>query len=161
MTSPPATPACPEPLRSCLLRAAYAGASDLHIVANHPPVLRLHGELQALDTPPLDQDTVAGLLTPLCPLHAMDRFRADLNSDFAFELAAEPEARRFRANYFLTGRQMGACFRVIPAQIPDFQWAGFPADLAHRLAHYRNGLVLFCGVAGSGKTTSLDRKSVV
>jgi twitching motility protein PilT len=85
----------------------------------------------------------------------MDRFRADLNSDFAFELAAEPEARRFRANYFLTGRQMGACFRVIPAQIPDFQWAGFPADLAHRLAHYRNGLVLFCGVAGSGKTTSL------
>jgi twitching motility protein PilT len=50
---------------------------------------------------------------------------------------------------------MGACFRVIPAQIPDFQWAGFPADLAHRLAHYRNGLVLFCGVAGSGKTTSL------
>ena len=47
------------------------------------------------------------------------------------------------------------CFRVIPADIPDFQWAGFPEHLAQRLAHYRNGLVLFCGVAGSGKTTSL------
>ncbi len=50
---------------------------------------------------------------------------------------------------------MGACFRVIPTQIPDFSWAGLPEDLANRLAHYRNGLVLFCGVAGSGKTTSL------
>ena len=50
---------------------------------------------------------------------------------------------------------MGACFRVIPSAIPDFQWAGFPEDLAQQLSHYRNGLVLICGVVGSGKTTSL------
>jgi twitching motility protein PilT len=55
----------------------------------------------------------------------------------------------------MSGQQMGACFRVIPSAIPDFHWAGFPEELAQRLSHYRNGLVLICGVVGSGKTTSL------
>ena len=50
---------------------------------------------------------------------------------------------------------MAACFRVIPNHIPDFQWAGFPEELAQRLAHFRDGLVLVCGVTGSGKTTTL------
>jgi twitching motility protein PilT len=63
--------------------------------------------------------------------------------------------QRFRANYFMSGEHMGACFRVIPAAIPDFHWAGFPDDLARQLSHYRNGLVLICGVVGSGKTTTL------
>jgi twitching motility protein PilT len=71
------------------------------------------------------------------------------------ELAIGGRAERFRVNYFLSGEQMGACFRLIPAVIPDFQWAGFPEDLARQLAHYRNGLVLICGVVGSGKSTSL------
>ncbi|NLF68296.1 MAG: PilT/PilU family type 4a pilus ATPase [Candidatus Anammoximicrobium sp.] len=146
---------CPDPLRSWLVRAAEAGASDLHVVVHHPPVLRLHGELQELDEPPLDRETVHGLLTPLCPQYALARFQADKNVDFAFEVTQEDRNRRFRANYFLSDQQIGACFRVIPSAIPDFQWAGFPESLAQRLVHFRNGLVLFCGVAGSGKTTSL------
>jgi twitching motility protein PilT len=118
-------------------------------------MLRLHGDLVELSEQPLDSDTVRGLLTPLCPEHAMDRFRADKNVDFAFALTGDEQGQRFRANYFLCNQQLGACFRVIPSRIPAFQWAGFPEDLAQRLAHYRNGLVLLCGVAGSGKTTSL------
>jgi twitching motility protein PilT len=125
------------------------------LVAHHPPVLRLHGDLQALDAPPLDSSVLEGLLQALCPAHAMARFQGERNVDFAFELPGETQPRRFRANYFLCNQQMGACFRVIPSRIPDFRWAGFPESLAQRLAHYRNGLVLFCGVAGSGKTTSL------
>jgi twitching motility protein PilT len=127
----------------------------LHVLAGHAPIVRLHGRLTELASQPLDGETVGSLLTSLCPTHAIDRFREDKNVDFAFELAADCGRQRFRANYFLSGQQMGACFRVIPSQIPDFHWAGFPTDVAHRLAHYRNGLVLFCGVAGSGKTTSL------
>ena len=147
---------CPDPLRDWLGSAVEAGASDLHVVADHPPVLRVHGELQELDqVSPLDAETVHGLLTPLCPPHAMERFEADRNADFAFRLTQGKQAHRFRANYFLNGQQMGACFRVIPSVIPEFQWAGFPEELAQRLAHYRNGLVLLTGVAGSGKTTSL------
>ena len=129
--------------------------SDLHLVVSHPPVLRLHGELQTLDVAPLEKQAVHDLLVPLCPAHALARFRIEKNVDFAFELPAAAGSFRFRANYFLCAQQMGACFRVIPSEIPDFQWAGFPESLAERLAHYRNGLVLFCGVAGSGKTTSL------
>jgi len=147
---------CPDPLRDWLASAVEAGASDLHVVADHPPVLRVHGELQELDqVSPLGAETVHGLLTPLCPPHAMERFQADRNADFAFRLTHGQQAHRFRANYFLNGQQMGACFRVIPSVIPEFQWAGFPEELAQRLAHYRNGLVLLTGVAGSGKTTSL------
>ena len=63
--------------------------------------------------------------------------------------------QRFRVNYFLSNQQIGACFRVIPADIPAFRWAEFPEELAQRLAHFRNGLVLISGVAGSGKTTTL------
>ena len=85
----------------------------------------------------------------------MEQFRADPNVDFALELPLGEGTRRFRVNYFLSGQQMGACFRVIPSAIPDFQWAGFPETLARQLAHFRNGLVLVCGVVGSGKTTSL------
>lgn len=147
--------ACPEPLQNWLIQAADSGASDLHLVVAHPPVLRLHGDLRELAAPPLDAAAVQGLLEPLCPPHALACFRTDKNVDFAFELSRPGRTVRFRANYFLSSQQWGACFRVIPTQIPDFQWAGFPEDLARRLAHYRNGLVLFCGVAGSGKTTSL------
>lgn len=147
---------CPSQLRDWLAIAAELTASDLHLVANHPPVLRLHGELQPMDhVAPLDGPTIRALLTPLCPAHATERFMADRNTDFAFQIEADGQKHRFRANYFLSGEQMGACFRVIPSAIPDFDWAGFPLELAHQLAGYRNGLVLITGVAGSGKTTSL------
>jgi twitching motility protein PilT len=155
MTDSASKNVCPEPLLTWLLEAADGGASDLHVVAHYPPVLRRHGELQPLAVPPLDAATVSGLLTPLCPAYARERLERDKNVDFAFELPAAERRRRFRANYFQSGQHLGACFRVIPAEIPDFQWAGFPESLAQRLAHFRNGLVLFCGVAGSGKTTSL------
>ena len=135
--------------------AVKAGASDLHLVVDYPPVLRVHGELHELDHVPLDVDTIRGLLVPLCPGQAIDRFRADRNVDFALEIELDDRAQRFRSNYFMSGERMGACFRVIPSVIPSFQWAGFPEELAGRLAHYRNGLVLISGVAGSGKTTSL------
>ena len=69
------------------------------------------------------------------------------------ELGGRP--RRFRANYFLSDQSLGACFRIIPSEIPDFGWAGFPFELALRLAHFRNGLVLITGVSGAGKTTTL------
>ena len=135
--------------------AIESEASDIHLVPGYPPVLRVHGELRQLESAPLDPNTVRELLARLCPPYAMVRFRAAHNVDFSLEVAIRDRLERFRVNYFLSGEQMGACFRVIPSAVPDFEWAGFPRDLAHRLAHYRNGLVLICGVVGSGKTTSL------
>jgi twitching motility protein PilT len=153
MTQPHQVP--PGRLCDWLARAVEAQASDLHVVSGYPPVLRVYGELQELDCPAIDCDAAAGLLAPLCPPHAMDRFQAERNADFALELTLQGKPQRFRVNYFMSGQQMGACFRWIPAVIPDFPWAGFPEGLARQLAHFRNGLVLVCGVVGSGKTTSL------
>src|SRR5690606_37516072 len=58
-------------------------------------------------------------------------------------------------NMFLARGAVGACFRVIPDEIPALDGAGFPAALAQQLTDYRNGLVLICGVTGSGKSTTL------
>lgn len=151
----PIDEACPRPVREWLTTAIEAAASDLHLVPGYPPVLRVHGELRPLGSPPLDPDAVRELLARLCPAYAMGRFRAEQNLDFSLELVLRHQPERFRVNYFLSAEQMGACFRLIPALIPDFQWAGLSGDLAHRLAHFRNGLVLICGVVGSGKTTTL------
>jgi twitching motility protein PilT len=146
---------CPEPVRNWLTQAVESGASDLHLVVGHPPVLRLHGTLEELADSSVDGDSLRRFLTPLCPEPIFGSFLSEKNADFSLELEIDGRLERFRVNYFLSGQHMGACFRVIPSTIPDFEWAGFPPSLADRLAHYRNGLVLICGVAGSGKTTSL------
>ena len=67
-------------------------ASDLHVVAGYPPVLRVHGELRQLECAAIDGDAVPGLLVPLCPPHAMARFQAERNADFALELALHGQA---------------------------------------------------------------------
>ncbi len=146
---------CPAEIRAWLATAVEAGASDLHIVPGYPPTLRVHGRLRQLDSSASTPDAIRGLLSPLCPAYAMGRFRAARNVDFSLELTVGGRPERFRVNYFLSNEQMGACFRVIPSAIPDFHWASFPEDLAQRLAHFRNGLVLICGVVGSGKSTTL------
>src|SRR4029078_141681 len=62
---------------------------------------------------------------------------------------------RFRANLFHTERTLAACLRLVPETIPDLSWAGFPPDVAERLAFLRDGLVIVTGATGSGKTTTL------
>lgn len=143
------------PLRGWLLEAANQGASDLHLVVGHPPVVRVHGSLLALEHSPLAADAVQQALQACCPPRLLDRLRDEKNLDFAFELPLADQTQRFRANYFQAGQQPGACFRVIPRDIPDFKWAHFPRELAEQLAHFRNGLVLVSGVTGAGKTTTL------
>lgn len=148
-------PSPPTPLARWLTLAVDQDASDLHLVVGHPPVLRVHGALQPLAEPELDTAPLEDLLLPACPPLFVDRLRRDKNLDFSLSLSIHGRPQRFRANYFFSGQHLGACFRVIPATIPDFAWAGFPGELADRLTGLRNGLVLVSGVTGSGKTTTL------
>lgn len=145
----------PPMLRKWLLEAIERGASDLHLVGGYPPFLRLHGELEPLPSAMLSEDEVRSVLTPLLAPATLEKFLAEKNLDFALEMPAAEAPQRFRVNFLMSGHNMAACFRVIPNRIPNFKWAGFPEDLAHRLAHFRDGLVLVCGVTGSGKTTTL------
>ncbi len=144
-----------EGILAWLTTAVDCGASDLHVVCGHQPTIRLHGQLQALDAPTLDAASVQQALFSICPEDAAKRFRSEHNVDFALELDLLGSPQRFRVNFYVSNQEMGACFRVIPSRIPDFDWAGFPRQLAGRLTELRNGLVLITGVTGAGKTTSL------
>jgi twitching motility protein PilT len=145
----------PDNLRSWLGRAVEAGASDLHLIAGYPPVLRLHGDLNELTEPVLVAQELNSLLAALCPSEVFERLQAQKNIDFSFDFELGGTQRRFRANLFYAGRQLGACFRLIPATIPDFAWAGFPEALGQRLAFVRDGLVIVTGATGMGKSTTL------
>ena len=100
--------------------AAAKGASDLHIVAGHKPTLRLHGQLVDLDAEVLNPDFVRTGLAAFCDPKKLEQFEAEKNIDFAIQREFTRGKQRFRANYFVTGERVGACFRVIPATIPAF-----------------------------------------
>jgi twitching motility protein PilT len=95
------------------------------------------------------------MLCALCPAEALAQLQARKSVDFAFALQLNGQVVRFRANLFHSNRQIGACIRLVPTAIPDFDWAGFPIELAQRLASLQDGLVIVTGATGSGKTTTL------
>jgi twitching motility protein PilT len=150
-----APPAIPDSLATWLTKAAEAGASDLHLIAGYPPVLRLHGDLSELREPPLDAADTDALLAALLPADLLARLHERKSVDYSFNLSANGRSQRFRANVFFAGGRLGACIRVVPATIPDFSWAGFPVELAERLAFAPDGLIIVTGATGSGKTTTL------
>jgi twitching motility protein PilT len=142
-------------LRAWLTRAVDLGASDLHLIAGHPPVVRLHGDLTELREPTLGTAETAELLTSLCSPDALARLYSQKNVDCSFELTIDDRPGRFRANLFHASGQLAGCIRVVPTSIPAFEWASFPGPLAQQLAFLRDGLVIVTGATGSGKTTTL------
>lgn len=155
MKDDPDTSPVPQKLREWLSRAVEDGASDVHLIAGYPPVLRLHGDLIELPGPALTGEETHAQVSSLCPPEILARLETQKNVDFSFELLLDGSVCRFRANLFHTGGQLGACLRVVPGAIPDFDWAGFPPALGQRLAAVRDGQVIVCGATGSGKTTTL------
>jgi twitching motility protein PilT len=145
----------PNRLRAWLSQAVEKGASDLHLIADYPPVLRLHGDLVEFPEPPLPPEQTRALVAALCPADALPRLEAQRNLDLSLDVALGGRTSRFRANLFFADGKPAACLRVVPASIPSFEWAGFPPDLAESLAFQRDGLVILTGAAGTGKTTSL------
>lgn len=144
-----------EKLHRWLEWAVQAGASDLHVVVGHPPVIRLHGDLTELPEAELTGDEIEPLLLSVCPEDAAQRLQSNKNADFSFECNLAGKSARFRATLFLASGEAGGCFRLIPDAIPDLAWAGFPADLANKIVALRDGLVIVTGATGSGKSTTL------
>ncbi|MFM8274020.1 MAG: type IV pilus twitching motility protein PilT [Gemmata sp.] len=144
-----------EKLRVWLEWAVQSGASDLHVVAGHPPVVRIHGDLTELPDTALASDEIEPLLLSSCPEDAARRLQTNKNADFSFECLVAGKPARFRATLFLAGGDPGGCYRLIPDVIPDLSWAGFPGDLATKIATLRDGLVIVTGATGSGKSTTL------
>lgn len=146
---------CPETITHWFELATEWLASDLHVMPGSPPVVRVHGMLQPLDCPAVGDDELRNLLQACSPDAMWEQFERDLNVDFSLHAKLSDTTQRFRANYFVSNQQVGACFRTIPTNIPSLDWAGFPQSVAKKIAHFRNGLVVVSGVTGSGKSTTL------
>src|SRR5436190_1462496 len=127
------------------------GASDLHIVAGQPPILRVHGELERVKYDPLDDENLRAMLYEIAPEQKIKVFEETGDVDFGYEI---PGVARFRANFFMQRSGCGAVFRQIPTKIVTADELGLPAILK-RTALLNKGLVLVTGPTGSGKSTTL------
>ncbi len=127
------------------------GASDLHISAGLPPLLRVDGDMRRLDLPPLAPREAQALVYAVMADRQRKEFEERLECDFAFEI---PGLARFRANVFAHSRGIGAAFRTIPNRIRPLEELGAPPVL-RELTEAPRGLVLVTGPTGSGKSTTL------
>lgn len=131
-------------------------ASDLHLSTGQPPLVRIDGELQRLQAPPLEAVDINTWLKALLSEAQRHTYKQNLETDLAFAL---PGLGRFRCNIFNHQRGPGAVIRLIPAQIPVLeQLCPDQPSLStslHRLAALKSGLILVTGATGSGKSTTL------
>lgn len=127
------------------------GASDLHLVAGNPPIMRINGDLVRLKSPDLTDAPLRQLLQEITPRSMWKIFEDTGDVDYGFELEG---LARFRANLFVQKEGVGAVFRLIPSTILSCSDLGLPDEIRN-LAYLEQGLVLVTGPTGSGKSTTL------
>jgi len=138
-----------------LERAIRRGASDVHLIAGYCPTMRLHGLLLDIDEAVLADDSLAPQLLAICPEQKKTLLAQQRSCDFSYEVPVDGRSRRLRANLYYADGSLSAAFRVIPAEVPSWQWAEFPAALASKLVFQQDGLVIVTGATGAGKSTTL------
>ena len=134
-----------------LLKTAVArDASDLHLKANCPPLLRIYGELIPMDLPHLSPEEARRLCYTLLGPQEKEQFEREWELDFGLQL---PGIARFRCNFFIQRGMVGGVFRVIPFHVQTIEELGLP-EVARQFAERPRGLVLITGPAGCGKSTT-------
>ena len=126
-------------------------ASDLHLSAGLPPMIRVDGDIRRIDVPPLDTKEVHNLVYDIMNDKQRRDYEEFLECDFSFEL---PGLARFRVNAFNQNRGSAAVFRTIPSKILTLADLGCPKFFQEVTRHSR-GLILVTGPTGSGKSTTL------
>jgi twitching motility protein PilT len=148
--SPPLTTTDPAALDSLLRAAREASASDLHVVAGRPVLMRTGGELLPSGGP-VPEPLVDAMLHAIVP----ERLRAVLveqgSCDFALDRG---RLGRFRVNVARQRTGLKGCFRCIPPTVPTLASLGLPPEI-EKATHHHQGLVLVTGPTGHGKTTTL------
>ena len=127
-------------------------ASDLHLRAGSPPMLRASGEIEPIaNQAVLSSDEIDAMLASVMLEHNRAEFKELNDSDFAHEI---PGVARFRGNALRDRKGSGAVFRAIPAAVVTVEQMGLSQEV-QRLCHLTKGLVLVTGPTGSGKSTTL------
>jgi twitching motility protein PilT len=131
-------------------------ASDLHMATGNPPILRINGEMQRVDYPPLEGDSLKQMLYEIAPEYKIKVFEETGDVDFGYEI---PGLSRFRVNFFNQKYGISAVFRQIPTKVlsfDDFEKFDAPMpSVLKKLSMLHRGLVLVTGPTGSGKSTTL------
>ncbi len=138
-------------LNEILKCAMENDASDIHLIAGHPPVLRVHTVMTVMDLPPLSNDECLKFLSQMAPKEAIARFEANKDADFSFY--AEGLAR-YRVNVHMQKSRLGFAMRIVKTKVPPLEKLNLP-EVITRLTYLPRGLVLVTGDTGSGKSTTL------
>lgn len=131
--------------------AAKQNASDLHLSAGLPPMIRVDGDIRRLDVAEMDNATVRKLIYEIMNDNQRRDYEEHLETDFSFDL---PGVARFRVNAFNQSRGAGAVLRTIPNEVLTLDDLGM-GTVFEQLAMLPRGLVLVTGPTGSGKSTTL------
>ncbi len=131
--------------------AVKQSASDLHLSAGLPPMIRVDGDIRRINLPAMAEKEVFELITEIMNDRQRRDFDEHWETDFSFEI---PGLARFRVNAFQQNRGSAAVFRTIPADVLSLAELGAPDSFAD-IAGLARGLVLVTGPTGSGKSTTL------
>jgi twitching motility protein PilT len=131
--------------------AVKSKASDLHLSAGLPPMIRVDGDVRRINVPPLDSSTVHDLIYDIMGDKERRNFQEHLETDFSIEI---PNLARFRVNAFNHNRGPGAVFRTIPTTVLTLAQLECP-PIFKEICKHPNGIVLVTGPTGSGKSTTL------
>src|SRR3569623_215516 len=126
-------------------------ASDLHLSAGLPPMIRVHGDVRRINLPPLEHKDVHGMVYDIMNDGQRKAYEENLECDFSFAI---PGLARFRVNAFNQDRGAAAVMRTIPSKILSLEQLNTPKIFAE-LSLKPRGLVLVTGPTGSGKSTTL------
>lgn len=126
-------------------------ASDLHLSAGQPPMIRVHGDIRKINLPPMSHKDVHALVYDIMNDGQRKVYEEHLEIDFSFEI---PNLARFRVNAFNQQRGAAAVFRTIPSKLLTLADLKCP-PIFKDIAEYPKGIVLVTGPTGSGKSTTL------
>ena len=127
------------------------GASDLHLSAGLPPMIRVDGDIRRVDLPALDHREVYSLMSGIMNDRQRKDYEECFECDFSFEV---PGVARFRVNAFNHNRGAAGVFRIIPSRVLTMEELGM-GDVFRRIAEMPRGLITVTGPTGCGKSTSL------
>ncbi|GHD40296.1 pilus retraction ATPase PilT [Marinobacter persicus] len=131
--------------------SAKQGASDLHLSAGLPPMIRVDGDVRRINLPPMEHKEVHGLIYDIMNDKQRKDYEEFLETDFSFQV---PGVARFRVNAFNQNRGAGAVFRTIPSKVLTMEDLGM-GQVFKDVSSVPRGLVLVTGPTGSGKSTTL------